>query len=59
VIELAKGKTAIEVGATAALIPTLKAIKQAVQNGEVDAALDALVMPFRKTKPSVLVPKAK
>jgi hypothetical protein len=38
-IEFAKGKSAIEVGTTAALIPTLEKLKLAVQNSELDAVL--------------------
>lgn len=38
-IELAKGKTAVEVASTADLVPTLELIKQAVEAGELDAQI--------------------
>lgn len=40
VLELAKGKYAIEVGATQELIPTLQTIKTAVEAGELDSAIE-------------------
>lgn len=40
-IELAKGKTAVEVASTADLVPTLELIKQAVEAGELDAQIAA------------------
>ena len=40
VLELAKGKYAIEVGSTAELVNTLEIVKQATENGELDDAID-------------------
>lgn len=40
-IELAKGKTAVEVASTADLVPTLELIKQAVEAGELDVQIEA------------------
>jgi hypothetical protein len=40
-IELAKGKTAVEVASTADLVPTLELIKQAVEAGELDVQIAA------------------
>jgi len=48
VIELAKGKTAIEVSNPAALIEALDAVKVAVQTGELDAQLEAVSMKLRE-----------
>ena len=59
VIELQKGKTAIEVGTTADLVPTLEKLKLAVQGNELDAVLDAIALPFRKIKAVNVVPKVK
>lgn len=42
VMELAPGKTAIEVGQLSALPEVLDTIRQAVENGELDAQLNAL-----------------
>jgi hypothetical protein len=39
VLELAKGKSAIEVGERKQLVPTIEALKQAVAAGEVDTQL--------------------
>ncbi|SAL54038.1 hypothetical protein AWB69_05725 [Caballeronia udeis] len=47
VLELAKGKTGIEVGATDNLIPTLDALKAAVAAGELDAVLEAISATMR------------
>jgi hypothetical protein len=41
VIELAKGKAAIEVSSPAELIKTLEAIKAAVEGGELDSQIEA------------------
>jgi hypothetical protein len=41
VLELAKGKSAIEVGERRQLVPVIEALKQAVAAGEVDAQLTA------------------
>ena len=40
VLELAKGKYAIEVASVAELVPTLEIVRSAVQNGELDDAID-------------------
>ena len=40
-IELAKGKSAVELGSTADLVPTLELIKSAIDAGELDAQLEA------------------
>jgi hypothetical protein len=41
-IELAKGKTAVELDSEADLLATLETIKQAVEAGELDAAIEAM-----------------
>ncbi|MBC8732432.1 DUF6641 family protein [Paraburkholderia sp. UCT2] len=46
-LELAKGKTAIEVGSTDNLIPTLEALKAAVAAGELDAQIEAVSETMR------------
>ena len=48
VIELAKGKTAIEVNNPAALIEALDAIKAVVQAGELDMQLEVTSMKLRE-----------
>lgn len=48
VIELAKGKTAIEVNNSAALIEALDAVKVAVQSGELDMQLEVASMKLRE-----------
>jgi hypothetical protein len=48
VIELAKGKTAIEVSNPAALIEALEAVKVAVQAGELDMQLEAVSVKLRE-----------
>jgi len=48
VLELAKGKSAIEVANSKDLVPTLELIKQAITNGELDAQLDAASTSLRK-----------
>ena len=40
VLELAKGKYAIEVASTAEIVNTLEIVKQATENGELDDAID-------------------
>ncbi len=40
VLELAKGKYAVEVSAVTELVPTLQVIKSAVESGELDSAID-------------------
>lgn len=47
VLELAKGKSAIEVGSMAELIPTLDMLKAAVDAGELDAQIDAVSITLR------------
>ena len=42
VLELAKGKSAIEVGSMAELVPTLETLKAAVDAGELDAQIDTV-----------------
>ena len=41
VIEIAKGKTAVELASEKELVATLEILKQAVEGGELDAQLDA------------------
>ena len=41
VLELAKGKNAIEIASAAELVPTLTVIKQAVEDGSLDAQIEA------------------
>lgn len=48
VIEFAKGKTAVEVGSTNELIPTLELLKKAVEGGELDAAIEAASIKLRE-----------
>lgn len=47
VLELAKGKTAIEVGSTDNLIPTLEALKAAVAAGELDTQIESVSETMR------------
>ena len=47
-IELAKGKTAVEVASKADLVPTLELIKQAVEAGELDAQIEAASIKLRE-----------
>ena len=42
VIELAKGKTAVELASEKELVATLEALKQAVEGGELDAQIEAV-----------------
>lgn len=46
-IELAKGKTAVEVASKADLVPTLELIKQAVEAGELDVQIAAAADKLR------------
>jgi hypothetical protein len=46
-LELAKGKFAVEVASDKELVPTLELIKAAVLNGELDAAIDAASAKLR------------
>lgn len=48
VLELAKGKFAVEVGTEKELIPTLDAIKSAVLAGELDSAIEAAAKKLRE-----------
>jgi hypothetical protein len=41
IVELAKGKTAVEIGSASDLVGTLETLAKAVQNGEIDAQLEA------------------
>lgn len=41
ILELAKGKSAIDVGERRQLVPTIEALKQEVAAGELDAQIDA------------------
>jgi hypothetical protein len=47
-LELAKGKFAIELASEKDLVPTLDAIKTAVLNGELDSAIDAAANKLRE-----------
>ncbi len=47
VLELAKGKVAVEVGAEKDLVPTLELIKLAVQAGELDGQIEAAALKLR------------
>ena len=47
-VELAKGKTAVEVGTVNDLIPTLELIKKAVEAGELDAQIEAASVKLRQ-----------
>lgn len=46
-LELAKGKSAIEVGTIIELIPTLDALKAAVAAGELDTQIEAVSATMR------------
>ncbi len=48
VLELAKGKTAVEVANSKELVPTLELIKAAISNGELDAQIEAASIALRK-----------
>lgn len=48
VIELAKGKSSIEIGSTDQLLPTLDLIKKAVEAGELDAQIEAAANKLRE-----------
>ncbi len=47
VLELAKGKVAVEVGTEKELVPTLELIKTAVLNGELDTQIEAAALKLR------------
>jgi len=42
IVEIAKGKTAVELASGADLVPTLETLKAAVEGGELDAQLEAV-----------------
>ena len=46
-LELAKGKSAIEMATAADLVPTLELIKRAVEAGELDTQIDAAALKLR------------
>jgi hypothetical protein len=48
VLELAKGKLAVEVGTEKDLVPTLELIKTAVLNGELDTQIEAAANKLRE-----------
>jgi hypothetical protein len=48
VIELAKGKSSIEIGSTDQLLSTLDLIKKAVEAGELDAQIEAAANKLRE-----------
>jgi len=48
VLELAKGKSAIELGSHKDVVPALELIKTAVSNGELDAQIEAASVALRK-----------
>ena len=48
VLELARGKTAVEVSSAKDLVPTLELVKAAVSNGELDAQIEAASVALRK-----------
>jgi hypothetical protein len=48
VLELAKGKYAVEVATKNDLVPTLQVIKTAVENGELDIAIESAANILRK-----------
>ena len=47
VLELARGKVAVEVGGEKDLVPTLELIKTAVLNGELDTQIEAAANKLR------------
>ena len=47
VLELARGKVAVEVGSEKDLVPTLELIKTAVLNGELDTQIEAAANKLR------------
>ena len=48
VLELAKGKSAIELASSKDVVPALELIKTAVSNGELDAQIEAASTALRK-----------
>jgi len=47
VIDLAKGKSAVEIASLAELVPTLELIKQALEAGELDTQIEAAALKLR------------
>jgi hypothetical protein len=47
-IELAKGKSSIEIGGIDQLLPTLELIKRAVEEGELDAQIEVAAIKLRE-----------
>jgi hypothetical protein len=47
-VELAKGKSSIEIGGTDQLVPTLELIKRAVEEGELDAQIEVAAIKLRE-----------
>ena len=47
VIELAKGKSAVEIASLTELVPTLELIKQAVEAGELDTQIESAANKLR------------
>jgi hypothetical protein len=48
VIELAKGKSSIEIASPDQLLPTLELIKRAVEEGELDAQIEVAAIKLRE-----------
>ena len=48
VLELVKGKNAVEIASAAQLVPTLELLKAAADGGEMDAAIEAAGTALRK-----------
>ncbi len=48
VIEIAKGKSAVEIGNASDLVPTLELLKKAVEGGELDAAIETASIKLRE-----------
>ena len=47
-IELAKGKSSIEMANATELVPTLELVKRAVEAGELDAQIEAVALKLRQ-----------
>jgi len=48
VIEIAKGKSAVEVGSASELVPTLELLKKAVEGGELDLQIESVGIKLRE-----------
>ena len=48
VLELAKGKFAVELASPAELVPTLELVKAAIESGELDAQLESTAGALKK-----------